>query len=42
MALWDKLEATFTAQNNATRLLPTQELNSLRKAPTESISEYVA
>ncbi len=41
-ALWDKLEATFTAQNNARRLLLRQELNSLRKAPTESISEYVA
>ncbi len=41
-ALWDKLEATFTAQNNARRLLLRQELNSLRKAPTESISEYIA
>ncbi len=41
-ALWDKLEATFTAQNNARRLLLGQELNSFRKAPTESISEYVA
>ena len=42
VGLWDKLEATFTAQNNARRLLLRQELNSLRKAPTESISEYVA
>ncbi len=41
-ALWDKLEATFTAQNNARRLLLRQELNSLKKAPTESISEFVA
>ncbi len=41
-ALWDKLEATFTAQNNARRLLLRHELNSLRKAPTESISEYIA
>ncbi len=41
-ALWDKLEATFTAQNNARRLLLRQELNSLRQAPTESISEYIA
>jgi len=41
-ALWDKLEATFTAQNNARRLLLRQELNSLRKGPTEPISEYVA
>ncbi len=36
-ALWDKLEATFTAQNNVRRLLLRQELNSLKKAPTESI-----
>ncbi len=41
-ALWDKLEATFTAQNNARRLLLRQELNSLKKAPTESIAEFVA
>jgi len=41
-ALWDELEATFTAQNNARRLLFRQELNSLKKAPTESISEFVA
>ena len=41
-ALWDKLEAIFTAQNNARRLLLRQELNSLRKEPTEAISEYVA
>jgi len=33
-ALWDKLEAAFTAQNNARRLLLRQELNSLKKAPT--------
>ena len=41
-ALWDKLEATFTAQNNARRLLLRQELNSLKKAPTESIAEFAA
>ncbi|KAL0054973.1 hypothetical protein WJX82_005334 [Trebouxia sp. C0006] len=41
-ALWDKLEATFTAQNNARRLMLRQELNSLKKAPTESIAEFVA
>ena len=41
-ALWDKLEATVTAQNNARRLLLRQELNSLMKAPTESIAEFVA
>ena len=41
-ALWDKLEATFTAQNNARRLLLRQEVNSLKKAPTESISEFIA
>ena len=41
-ALWDKLEATFTAQNNTRRLLLRQELNSLKKAPTESISEFIA
>ncbi len=40
--LWDKLEATFTAQHNARRLLLRQELNSLKKAPTESIAEFVA
>jgi len=41
-ALWDKLEATFTAQNNARRLLLRQELNSLKKGSAEPISEYVA
>ena len=41
-ALWDQLEAIFTAQNNARRLLLRLELNSLKKAPTESIAELVA
>ncbi len=41
-ALWDQLEAIFTAQNNARRLLLRQELNRLKKAPTESIAELVA
>jgi len=31
-----------TAQNNARRLLLRQELNSLKKAPTESIADFVA
>ncbi len=41
-ALWDKLEATFTAQNNARRLLLRQELNSLKKAPTGVHPDTVA
>ena len=40
--LWDKLEATFTAQNTARRLLLRQQLNNLKKGSTETISEYVA
>ena len=40
--LWDKLESTFTAQNNAKKLQLRQELNGLKKKPTESVPEYVA
>ena len=40
--LWDKLEATFTAQNTARRLLLRQQLNNLKKGSAETISEYVA
>ena len=39
--LWDKLEETFTAQNTARRLLLRQELNNLKKGPTEPIAEYI-
>lgn len=40
--LWDKLESTFKAKFMARRLLLRQQLNSLRKESTESITEYVA
>ena len=40
--LWDKLESTFKAKFMARRLLLRQQLNSLRKDPEESITEYVA
>ena len=39
--LWDKLEATFTAQNTARRLSLRQELNNLKMGHREPIAEYV-
>ena len=39
--LWDKLEATFTAQNTARRLSLRQELNNLKMGRREPIAEYV-
>ncbi len=42
LLLHEAKPATFTAQNNARRLLLGQKLNSLKKAPTESIEEFVA
>ena len=40
--LWDKLEETFKAKNTGRRLLLRQQLNSLKKGPTEPIAKYVA
>ena len=40
--LWEKLEKTFKAKYNARRLLLRQQLNTLRKEPTETIPQYVA
>lgn len=39
--LWDKLEATFTAQNTARRLSLRQELNNLKMGRREPVAEYV-
>lgn len=39
--LWDKLEATFTAQNTARRLSLRQELNNLKMERREPVAEYV-
>ncbi|DBB02950.1 TPA: hypothetical protein ACH3X1_013546 [Trebouxia sp. C0004] len=40
--LWDKLENTFKATSNARRLTLRQELNNLKKEPSEQMTQYIA
>ncbi len=40
--LWDKLRNTFRATSNARRLTLKLQLNSLKKEPSEDITQYVA
>lgn len=40
--LWDKLEDSFKAKNNARRLILRQELTNLRKKPSETVTAYLA